>query len=57
MNHVLIADFQQDGYKCVRKAKKIICYRQTKGSDLLCLLLDKQEAYFVFATDLVLEIF
>lgn len=57
MNHVLIAYFQQDGYKCVRKAKKIIFCRQKTGSDLSCLFLDKQEAYFVFVTDLVLEIF
>lgn len=57
MNHVLIADYQQNGYKYVRKAKKIICYSQTKGSDLLCLYLDTQEAYFVFVTDLVTEIF
>lgn len=57
MNHVLIADYQQNGKKCVRKAKKIICYRETKGSDLSCLFLDKQEVYFVFVANLVPEIF
>lgn len=55
MNHVLIADYQKNVYK--RQAKKIICYRQTKGSDLLCLFLDKQEAYIVFVTNVVSEIF
>lgn len=30
MNHVLIADYQQNGYKCVGKAKKIIAIDERK---------------------------